>query len=71
MKSSLIKPLREIYGSEETIIEKEYAHGEIDKEYLLNNKHKTRGSTRINRGLFDTNQEREEWRKKVLKTKMP
>ena len=40
---------------------------DIDKNCLL----KVRGSIRINRGLFDSVQEHDEWRKHVLKSNLP
>ena len=71
MKSKLIEPLRKIYGSEQAVLEASYAHRDIDKEYALRTKGKTRGSTRINEGLFFSRRENEEWRENAKKTSLP
>ena len=71
MKSKLIEPLRKIYGSEEAILESPYVHRDVDKEYALKTKTKTRGSARINRGLFFSAKENEEWRRQAKATSLP
>ena len=71
MKSTLIQPLEKIFGSENAILETDYVHREIDKQFVEDNPGKVRGSIRISAGLFLSNQEREEWRQQVLKSKLP
>ena len=71
MKSRLIEPLKKIYGSEQAIIDAPYKHQDIDKEYGKRMKGKTRGSTRMDMGLFYSTQEKEEWRAQAKAASLP